>query len=425
MNVMLANGVSYSIEFIKLILVMEYILDIKVKKSIYPMFGISLVGIIIISNWFDISQYSILYGLVACAVFFAAFYKKTNINYAILSYIVISIIDMLISIVCINLFRLRIEQMNSEFFLIEALNSISLIFIIAFSKLGRNRKEKQNHSLESCSTIIIAGGVALSVYLTDIQFIGLENQYVPYKNGLMSSAFVISIVYLLVCYMLMKNKAQNEYLEIENNMNHQLIKAQKDYYSMMLKKETETKMFRHDIKQHIMCIQMLYEQNKYDELGNYLKQMDIYTKELSPKIATGNMYIDVVLADLSERFPDVMIEWTGKVPQLSVSFMDVCTLFYNLLTNAFESANRVQDKSVKVMIKIQGTNLMISVMNYYEKIIIDGENRYITTKSERGHGYGIKNIEKCVEKYHGSYMVTAEDKLFCTELILPNVVLEM
>ena len=34
------------------------------------------------------------------------------------------------------------------------------------------------------------------------------------------------------------------------------------------------------------------------------------------------------------------------------------------------------------------------------------------------------DIEKCVEKYVGSYMITTEDRIFCTEIILPDVILE-
>ncbi len=206
--------------------------------------------------------------------------------------------------------------------------------------------------------------------------------------------------------------------------NQHLIIAQNEYYTMMLKKEKETKMFRHDIKQHITCIQMLCDQRKYDELSEYLIQMNTYIKELSPENATGNMYIDVIVVDLSEKFSDVIMEWIGKVPLLSLASMDLCTLFYNLLKNAFESANKVSEKVVRVVIKKQGTNLIIQVSNHYENLQQGENGDFISTKQEKGHGYGIKNIEKCVKKYDGSYIVNTENNLFRTEIILSNVVTE-
>ena len=207
-------------------------------------------------------------------------------------------------------------------------------------------------------------------------------------------------------------------------MNQRLLKAQKDYYTMMLKKETETKMFRHDMKGHIICMQMLYEQKKYEELGIYLRQMESYTKELSPKVVTGNLYIDIIVADLSEGFPEVVVEWIGKVPPLCMESMDICTLFYNVLKNAIESANKVQEKTVKVFVKNHGRNLLITISNYYESLKQDDNFRYLSTKQEKGHGYGLKNIEKCIKRYEGTHTITTENGIFCTEMILPNVITE-
>lgn len=422
---MLSNGVRYSVEFIKLILVTTCIFDIKVKRSINVLFGISLIGVIITSYWLNISDYSIAYALIAFAIFLVALYEKRNIGFVVLSYIGISIIDMLFVIVCINAFHLTLKQLENEIMLSAALNSFSLVFIIVFSIiLKRTKRKKIGGGFNVYVPVFILGGLALSMYLTYIQFVGLEKEYKTYQNGLVISAIAITIIYSLICYLLIEYRAKTRCLQMENDMNQKLLKAQNDYYSMMLKKETETKMFRHDIKEHIMCIQMLYDQKKYSELGEYLSQMDTYTKELSPKVATGNVYIDMILADLSEQFPDVIIEWIGKMPQLSIASMDICTLFYNLLKNAFESAHRVSDKSVKVIIKMQGTNLMIIVTDYYDNLKQDNDSKYLTTKREKGHGYGIKNIENCVEKYKGSYMVTTENRLFCTEIILPDVISE-
>ena len=106
--------------------------------------------------------------------------------------------------------------------------------------------------------------------MTCTQLLGLDEQYISYRDGFVFSAIIITIIYLLICYLLVENQIKNQYLKKENGMNQRLLEVQNEYYSMLLKKETETKMFRHDIKEHIMCIQMLYGQRKYDELGDYL-----------------------------------------------------------------------------------------------------------------------------------------------------------
>ncbi len=400
MEVMFSNGVQYSIEFIKLILVVVGILNIRVKKSINTVFGLSLMSVMAVSYWFDMTEYSILYAFVAVAIFTITLFQKRDIGFVILSYVAISIVDMVFGTICINAFQLNINQIRDGDLLAMSINSISLVFIVIISIIVRKRRnEKTMQRMGRIHIIIFGGGLSLSVYLTYVQLVSMQAVQINYRKELIVSAVGITIVCSLICYILMRNQAKNHYLKMENDMNQRLIKAQNDYYAMMLRKDTETKMFRHDIKQHIMCIQMLSAKQEYDELDEYLKQMETYTKELSPRIATGNMYIDMILADLSEEFSDVTVEWIGKVPLLSLTSMDICTLFYNLLKNSFESAEKVSEKTINVFIKKQGVHLMILISNYYDKLNQDENDRYLTTKLEKGHGYGIKNIEGTVKVF--------------------------
>ena len=86
MEIMFSNGVRYSVEFIKLILVVVCILNIRVKKRVNIIFGISLIGVITVSYWFDISEYSVIYGLIAIGIFLVTLYKRRNIGFVIVSY---------------------------------------------------------------------------------------------------------------------------------------------------------------------------------------------------------------------------------------------------------------------------------------------------------------------------------------------------
>ncbi len=422
---MFANGVKYSIEFLKLIILVVYIFNVRVKKNINILYVISLMGVVITSYWFNISEYSVLYALIAIVIFMLVLYEKRNIKVVILSYIGISIVDMLITVICIRVFGITVENIINDYKLMSLLNSISLVFLIPISMVSKRIKRKKDYKPDTYSVLIILGGLVLSVYLTITQLFVSEMKDTSYNDIFILSAFVIVVVYGLICYLLIKNHVKNRYLKMESVMSQRLLDVQNDYYSMMLKKENETKMFRHDIRTHINCIKMLYENKEYDELGEYLDKINSHVKELSPKISTGNMYIDMIVTDLLEKYPDVVIKWKGKFPTVSVDAMDICTLFSNLMNNSFEAADKVLDKSVSVVIRTENTRLLILVSNNYEKIDMDDKNRYITTKKEDGHGYGLKNIEKCVDKYDGVYTVKTENNVFTTEIVLPNVICNM
>ena len=383
MEVMISNGLRYSIEFIKILLAV-HILNIRVKKQINLLFAASFVGVVIISNWYDISKNSVLYVPIIVGIFLITLYKKKEIGFIVLSYVWISIVDMIVGIIYVNIFDIDAEQLMNDFMMVPIVNSCSIVMLIIIYFIRVNkRKKSMEHKLDKNYPIIIIGGIVLSLYLTYVLLINMGEFYVEYQKGLAVSAIIISLIYLIICVIIMKNQRKN-----------------------------------------IMCIQMLYEQKKYDELGEYLKQMQEYTGDLSYSIVTGNSYIDMILSDLAEEFPDVEIKWDGKLPALSMESMDVCTLFYNLLKNAFEAAGGVADKSVNFSIKTQKTNMMINVFNRYDTIKEDGKAGYASTKSEKGHGYGLGNIKRCVDKYSGSYTVTTCDNVFCTEIILADVISE-
>ena len=42
-----------------------------------------------------------------------------------------------------------------------------------------------------------------------------------------------------------------------------------------------------------------------------------------------------------------------------------------------------------------------------------------TKNAHDGHGYGLKSVRKCVEKYNGSMDITAENHMFSLTIIIP------
>ena len=91
------------------------------------------------------------------------------------------------------------------------------------------------------------------------------------------------------------------------------------------------------------------------------------------------------------------------------------------MLNAVEALDNENDKVVNVKIKFMETAMMISISNYCSKNLLMENGELISNKVEQGHGYGIKNVKKCVEKNGGTYMVEFDNNYFVTEIILPKI----
>lgn len=175
------------------------------------------------------------------------------------------------------------------------------------------------------------------------------------------------------------------------------------------------------MKQHLYCMYNLYKGEKYAELGKYLIDLNDCVEELSSGIQTGNAFITAIANDISGRFPDVNLRWTGMIPdELRISPVDICTIFYNLLSNAFEAVQKSNTGDVKVNIKLVESTMMVSVMNPCDREPCMENGDFVTSKPEGGHGYGIRNVKKCVEKNGGSYSAEWDGALFVTKVMIPH-----
>ena len=368
-----------------------------------------MLALIFVSVVFRISDYelSFIYGVLPIILLIANACEKKKSGVIILSYIGISIIDMIFSIVFIIIFHLNVQRIFEEWLLDVGINSFSLIVIIVISLILCKKKANVNIiAAKKYISVYIIGGISLALYLTSIQFICMGESISTYKSGLVAGFSLSSLVLIILCVLLILNSNENENLKRIDAINRDLLEMQKEYYMMLLEKEDETKAFRHDIRKHIFCLNKLYTQKNYDDLGKYLFDLEETVEELSPVIQTGNNLITTVVNDILKKHSTTYINWIGMIPDtLNVSSFDLCTIFYNLLSNAAEAAENSKEKVIDVKVKFMETSMMVIISNSYSGAILQDDENLFSTKLGHEHGYGIKNVKKCIEKIGGTFSI--------------------
>lgn len=423
MSTLCFNVVGFLVEFLKLYLAVVVLLKIEQRKSIWISFLSALFVLTFASAFFDFADFGFIGGIVVVGLLAVNSCDKKKIGMIILSYIGISIIDMIFASICIVVFHLDENMIQANGLLDIGLDlfSMLLLFLVCFI-LSRKQKGYQPVQIKKYIILYFLGGVSLSLYLTAVQFMGMGESQSIYGKNLIIGMSLSSLVLVVFCVLLIINSNRNEHLKREAEITADLLETQKKYYTMLLEKENETSAFRHDIKQHLYCMHNLYNNKKYEELGKYLEDMNDIVEELSLKIQTGNSLITAIVNDISEKFSGIHLQWTGMVPEeLYISSLDICTIFYNLLLNAFEAVKESNEYIVDVNIKFMESAMMMTISNPIHQTpqLVNGD--FITSKQGEGHGYGIKNVRKCVEKNGGLYSAACDNHLFVTEVILPNV----
>lgn len=428
MSIVLYNAVVLTMEALKLYIVTTIFLNIKQKKSVFISFLVVLASVIIVTIFLgnEISEYAeFIIGCLAILLFCFNAENKRKFGVILLSYVVICIVDVLISMVFILLMnsKYNYDAFMEDYLLDIVINSISFfVFLIIAFFIIRKRIKFDNVLNKKYILVYILSAFALILYLSAIQCIGFGEDYSVYGDVFTIGLTIISLMLVVVCVLLIINTNKNEYLKKEANFNDDLMKKQKEYYDMLLQKENETRAFRHDIKNHIYCMDALYKNGRYDEFGKYISGMSVNIEKLSQKTDTGNDLITSITNDITNKFPDVKLNWVGTMPEnMKITSIDICTIFYNLLLNAFEAADKTDKKYVSVEVRFMESSMIFTIVNSGDKEPHVKNGELMSDKKEEGHGYGVTNVKKCLKKYDGKYSIDYKSGEFVSEVFLPSV----
>lgn len=423
MSTLCFNVVGFLIEFLKLYLAVVVLLKIGIRKRIWISFLVALFVLTFFSAFLEFSEFTFIRGIIVIGLLAVNAYEIKNTLTIVLSYIGISVVDMIFCSVCIVVFHLNETAIEENALLHVGLNMFSLVLLFFVClMLSKKQKKHQTVQIKKYIALYLLGGVSLSLYLTAVQFMGMGESKSVYGKDLAIGMSLSSLVLVVLCVLLIINSNRNEHLKREAEITADLLDVQKKYYTMLLEKDKETRAFRHDIKQHLYCMHNLYQSEKYVDLGKYLIDMSDCVEELAPRIQIGNGFITAIANDISEKYADVNLRWTGVIPdELQLPLVDICTIFSNLLSNAFEAVQKNNAGEVEVNIKFMDSTMIISVMNPCDSAPFQKNGDFVSSKPERGHGYGIKNVKKCVEKNGGSYSARWDSGFFVTEVIIPHV----
>lgn len=230
------------------------------------------------------------------------------------------------------------------------------------------------------------------------------------------AAFIAALVFTI--RLLLRRYEDRRLAFYQNNlMNRHYDEVQNIYQKM--------RGWRHDYHNHIQTMKAYLELNNLESLSSYLDQLDNDLKAVDTVLKTGNMKLDAILNSKLSLIASRQIRTNTKasVPAtLSVSEVDLCIIIGNLLDNAMESCERIEDpkdRFIRVYIGVLKQHLYISVTNSTNETSRKALLILTSSSKGEGHGFGLKRVDALVSKYAGYLNRQNEPGVFATEIILP------
>lgn len=427
-DLVIFNIVCFGVEFLKITFLLLFFFgkDFAPLKKYMAVMAVAFITVGVISYYIDLNKVLFGYTLILLASFVIIQNNKSNIPIIFIMYMYICIIDMSINSMLMYVFELSVEEIETDKFLYTVLNMPSLIIAIPITIL---RLTKQNsvfaEFMNGQKLLLIIGGAVITLYTTSIQLFAFSDMSKKYLRLTSVALSIFSVIFIIILMDLNKIRIDNKNLKKENSLINRMLRNQEKYYLMLLEKENNTKAFRHDMKYHLMCMNKLYKENKTEEFELHLQRVTKNFEDMKINFDTGSGLINAIITELSSKFSDVHLKCSGHFYDSTViSSFDICTIFSNILNNAYEAAEETDEKQIELTMGYLGTNLIIKLSNSALNEPVMKGKQYVSSKTQEGHGYGLRNVCACIERLGGEFNMKYSDGIVMVEILLFNVLTE-
>lgn len=280
---------------------------------------------------------------------------------------------------------------------------------------------------------MIVMGISIPMTISGLGFAAsyVKNPDFTKVANILSIFAFCSIIFLvlIIFYIDHTNKNMKKSLETEKLF----METQKKYYETMLEKEEDTRRFRHDFITHLTCLRGLAEKKDYEAVCSYIcqmqGQMQVIQERYQNCYIVGNEVIDVILNGLLPQIKNADVTVEGNCTQeIMIDHVELCTIISNLIKNAMEELNHLENGSKYVRIKVeQGVQYMkftISNSSRMKKMNISSKLPLTTKADKKNHGIGLRNVRETVEKNQGKFLWEYKENEFKVEIALPLIELK-
>ncbi len=206
--------------------------------------------------------------------------------------------------------------------------------------------------------------------------------------------------------------------EKERQLLKQQLRLQEAHYKELIGSAEHVRRIRHDMKNHLNTISLLYSEGRQEELADYLHTVSDRIGQTEQVVSTGNPAFDAVLniklGEMKEK--GISCSPSLSVPQnMGLPFSDTVTILGNLLDNAIHAA--VDQKEQTNPAKGEALVISLSVTWQHGSLLLHLINPCMETAVPE-YGIGMKNVEETVNNYSGTMQTDVQNGEYITDIIL-------
>lgn len=237
---------------------------------------------------------------------------------------------------------------------------------------------------------------------------------------------VLFLTLLMYIYQLGHSKNENQHLHDKQRI-YEL--ERKEFNSLCETTERLRKM-KHDMQIYVDAINLLVKNKKWNELITYTEQYNKTLAATNTTIATGNVAIDCILTaklDHAEQL-NIKTKYSIITPEIfPLDSVELSSLLGNLWNNAIEACEKIlisnleEQPYIYFYIKPYQNMILIHIENNYDGVLKKKNSfEILSSKSENGHGLGLKRVKEIIDNAGGMLQISSENNVFSVHIMLPD-----
>ena len=316
-----------------------------------------------------------------------------------------------------------LAQTNIRFQMM-SLYLLAILLMFSFLYFLDSKQTAFSWPIQILLLILLTLGTIASGYLIKINFLLTDAHNITKLVVLVSGLFLLIMIGIMFIFEFMGilNK-RNLALKLELQQE----KLENSHNQRMIEIFEALKDWKHDYNNHLLVLRAYAQDKKYEDLINYLSNMNLQFNQVTSFINTGNTAVDALVSQklftaTAQGIPvNIAIILSADLP---LSTNDLCALIGNLMDNGIEACQRLSEKEISqsyIDFKIEPKLGMLSIYinNRSNGSYLYDVHGLISSKNNKEHGQGLKRIEKIVKSANGFFEAIPNETSFTVNILIP------
>ena len=356
-----------------------------------------------------------LFVFLKSAIVMSGFYKLKFRHVAFIAFVV-ELASLTGTNVALILFRLGFNWSVNFIgaYLTEIIGELILLLLIMILQILRKRSIIKLWIAELDAFDFI-------IFVVLLYSLGIWESYLCVENGVPATFnhfFVIIVVCTVITIIrtiiITRNKSSLE--KIKSLLEEQMQQLT-EYYNQLIEKDNESKKFRHDIKNLLLALHSMIEDNQTEKALRYIEDLQEVCNQSKVKYDSGNFIADAIISTKQTKAQqfNTQIEFNGFIPSERVKDTDMVIVLSNVLDNAIEACAKLDGQKVINITSVLRKNAWIlKIENPSEEISINSNHIETTKEDKEIHGFGLANVERAAKRYDGQMELSYNHGVFKT-----------